>query len=152
MTLRVGPATDTRVGWVRSYLSDGRLVQWRPPDGQPWAIDAELAEQPVPPALARRTGITERSTFWPRWTAMETACKLLGVPAHTWLTQYGLGRPPAALRIRTVNWNGIVVSIGTTIPFQFTVGESHAAVDDRGLAPGSTATCETAMRSGESVP
>jgi hypothetical protein len=117
MRLNVGPAGEVRTGWVRSYLGDGRLVQGQPPDERRWAIDAELASQPIPRALARHVGAgTGRDEFWRRWTAMETVCKLLDVPAHIWLKAYGLDAAPAGISVTTTRWRGIVVSAAAATP------------------------------------
>jgi len=83
-----------RDGWVRSYLADGTLVQWRPPiDARPdvmrWAVDAEIGTQAVPRALADRTGVRQPERFWPRWTAIEVTAKLLDVPIVMWLAEHG---------------------------------------------------------------
>ena len=75
---------------TRSHLADGSVLIWSGVDPLGHAIDAEITGQPVPPALARRTGITDPGQFWRRWTAMEVACKLFDVPAHLWLKQHGL--------------------------------------------------------------
>jgi hypothetical protein len=115
----VGPRSDVRPGCVRSYLSDGRLVQWRPPclrqDAIRWAIDAEIADQPVPAALAARTGISDPAGFWPAWTAAEVAAKLLDVPMVMWLAAHGLSAQAAADRGVTghaFTWSGLAVAIG----------------------------------------
>jgi hypothetical protein len=100
---------------TRSYLADGRVVTWLPPAASHyrWAIDAELATQPVPPALGRRTGITAPEAFWPRWTVAEVTCKLLDVPIVEWLHRYGLDADvPAELSIVTFRHHELTVSIG----------------------------------------
>jgi len=83
---------------ARSYLADGRTVTWEPPPGVPGrpAVDAELAAQPVPPALAARfpAEAADPGTFWRCWTRAETLAKLAGVPILLWLTRHGL-RPCA---------------------------------------------------------
>jgi hypothetical protein len=80
---------------VRSYLADGRLVQWRPPHeanpaARAWAVDAELTAQEVPPALAARFGGASPEAFWVAWTRVEVVCKLLAVPVGRWLAEHGL--------------------------------------------------------------
>ena len=106
--LVVGPPGDRRAGWCRSYLADGRLVQWRPPHPGRWAIDAERADQPVPPALARRFGTADPARFWPLWTVAEVWSKLLDVPVVQ-----RLGAPgPADVTLWTVAWNGLIVTRG----------------------------------------
>lgn len=115
--LVVGSPTDLRPGWERSYLADKRLVQWRPPTcvGTRWAVDAEIADQPVPRVLAKRTGIHQPAAFWPAWTAAEIAAKILDVPMVMWLSEHGLSpRAAADLDVvwRTFAWSGLVVSLG----------------------------------------
>jgi hypothetical protein len=101
---------------VRSYLADGRVVRLRPAPGASgrWAVDAELATQAVPPALARRTGIADPARFWPLWTRAEVACKLLDVSILVWLRRYGLEPPPLpGIRIGTHLLDDVVISVGT---------------------------------------
>jgi len=108
-----------RDGWVRSYLAGGKLVQWRPPvDAHPdvmrWAVDAEIGTQPVPHALADRTGVRQPEQFWPRWTAIEVTAKLLDVPVVMWLAEHGLSAGTAGhgIVLRTVRRAGLVITVG----------------------------------------
>jgi hypothetical protein len=95
-------------------------VQWRPPasprtTGWTWAVDAEISTQPVPEALAARTGITAPDAFWPRWTAVEVACKLLDVPVVMWISEHGLNPGDAADRgmvWRTVAYLDLTITAG----------------------------------------
>jgi hypothetical protein len=104
------------VSEARTYLADGRVVRWHPPDDRPWAIDAELLAQPVPPALARRTGVTDPALFWPQWTMLETVCKLLDEPVLLRLRRLGLdGGRAGAVRTWTRCHGGIVVTIGVDV-------------------------------------
>ena len=120
----VGAPSDRRDGWVRSYLEDGRLVQWRPPrEAFPaiirWAVDAEIASQAVPSALAARTGISAPEIFWPRWTAVEVACKLLDVPMVMWIVDFGLDPLPAmgrGVRLRTTTHLSLTITVGGLTP------------------------------------
>jgi hypothetical protein len=99
---------------ARSHLADGRVVRWHPPDGRSWAIDAEIATQPVPVALARRSGIDDPERFWPRWTALETVCKLLDEPIYLRLRRLGLdGGVAPGIVTWTRRYRDIVVTIGT---------------------------------------
>jgi hypothetical protein len=112
---------------TRCYLADGRRVTWCPPPvadpaGSRWAVDAEIAAQPVPPALATRTGIRDPEEFWCRWTAVEVACKLLDIPVMVWLKRYGIGAPPAGLSIATFRYDDLIVSVGS-ISYTDTVPE-----------------------------
>jgi hypothetical protein len=76
---------------TRSHLADGRVVGWY---GEPGTvIDAELTDQPVPPALAARYGVED---FWGRWTRTECAAKRADVPISLWLAQHGLDAPVSA--------------------------------------------------------
>jgi hypothetical protein len=98
---------------TRSYLADGRVVRWHPPDDRPWAIDAELIAQSVPPALVRRTGVADPEAFWPAWTALETVCKLLDEPVLLRLRSLGLdGGRHDDIRLWTRRHRGIIVTIG----------------------------------------
>jgi hypothetical protein len=126
--LSVGPRSDVRPGCVRSYLSDGRDVQWRPPclsQDVRWAIDAEIADQPVPAALAARTGVSDPAGFWPAWTAAEVTAKLLDVPMVMWLAAYGLSVPAAADRgvtLHALTWSGLAIAIGRLSVVEQVVG------------------------------
>jgi hypothetical protein len=99
---------------TRTHLADGRIIVWTDVDPRSHAIDAEIADQPVPPALARRTGIRSPERFWPQWTAMEVACKLLDVPAHLWFKQHGLSVAHVAARldITTFRHHDLTISVG----------------------------------------
>ena len=100
---------------ARSHLADGRVVSWHPPlpAGVRLAVDAEIADQPVPPALARRFGIDRPEAFWPRWTAVEVACKLLDVPIMVWLSEIGLHVDPGLVRTATFRTADLLVTVGT---------------------------------------
>jgi len=120
--LRVDVPGRYRTAGTRSYLSDGRVVTWCPDPAvahRCWAVDAEIAAQAVPAALARRTGLRDPDLFWRRWTAAEVACKLLDRPMICWLSRHGLSPEPiraAGLALRTEVWNGLVVTIGSFAP------------------------------------
>jgi hypothetical protein len=105
------PRTAMIAGGVRSYVADGRCVVWAPPGGGParLAVDAEIAAQPVPPALARRSGITDPAVFWPLWTSTEVSCKIAGVSLARWLQRHGL-QADEGLDIRTFTVADLVVS------------------------------------------
>lgn len=83
--VRVGSRLPDAV--TRSHLADGRVVGWYGAAGT--VIDAELTEQPVPPALAARYGTDD---FWGRWTRTECAAKAADVPIALWLAEHGLDR------------------------------------------------------------
>jgi len=124
-------AADAVAEPARSYLADGRIVRWHPPDGRPWAIDAELLAQAVPATLARRTGVTDPARFWPQWTALETVCKLLDEPVLLRLRRLGLdggrvdgsrvdgsrvdGSRTNGIRMWTRCHHGIVVTLGVNL-------------------------------------
>ena len=100
---------------ARSHLADGRVVSWCPPLPARLriAVDAEVADQPVPRALARRFGINRPEAFWPRWTAVEVACKLLDVPIMVWLSEIGLRVDPDLVRTATFRTADLLVTVGT---------------------------------------
>lgn len=100
----------------RSYLGDGRAVLWaagrprRRAAGLRGAVDAEIADRPVPRSLAARYGCCTE-TFWPRWTAVEVSCKLRDIPVPVWLREHGL-LPDPALAVRTFRLDDLVISCG----------------------------------------
>ena len=104
----VGPARG-----LRSHLADGRVVCWSTPvpGGLRLAVDAEVSNQPVPPALAHRFGLADPRLFWPAWTAAEVSCKLRDVPILIWLRDRGL-TPDPAIRTRTLRIADITVTYG----------------------------------------
>jgi hypothetical protein len=89
---------------ARSHLADGRVVGWYGVPGV--VIDAELSDQPVPPALAARFGTED---FWGRWTRAEVAAKRADVPIVLWLAEHGLG--PTSGAGETLEIEGITVSV-----------------------------------------
>jgi hypothetical protein len=102
---------------VRSHLADGRFVSWSAaaPHGLQLAVDAEISNQTVPPALAHRFGIMDPHWFWPAWTAVEVSCKLRDVPILTWLSDRGLTPDPQIL-MRTFRLADLTVTCGVTSP------------------------------------
>lgn len=104
--LRVGTAEEMAGAVTRSHLADGRCVGWF---GDPdVVIDAELADQTVPPALAARYGTHD---FWRRWTAAECRAKRADVPIATWLRRHGLGGGGSRVDVRTCHLQDVVVSV-----------------------------------------
>ena len=92
---------------TRSYLADDRVVGWY---GEPGVvIDAEIADQPVPEALARSFGAED---FWPRWTRAECAAKLADVPIFLWARLHGLDPGPFVGTVHTLHLDDLVVSVG----------------------------------------
>ncbi|MCE1179845.1 MAG: hypothetical protein LWW86_12580 [Micrococcales bacterium] len=69
-------------GGTHSTLADGRRLCWAPrlAPGERVALDAEIAQQPVPSALARRWGSTDPAWVWPEWTVAEVVAKLTDTP------------------------------------------------------------------------
>lgn len=90
---------------TRSHLSDGRAVGWFGKAGV--VIDAELASQQVPPALAARYGSDD---FWGRWTRAECAAKLADVPITVWLRRHGLSTE-LTLQARTERLGDVIVTV-----------------------------------------
>lgn len=122
--LRTGPQGGARPPQgspVRTHLSDGTVLGWLPADSSDvrHAVDAEYADQPVPPTLAARYGPDD---FWTRWTRAEVCAKLTDTPILLWLTAHGLPADPAAgtgHRVHTLDLVGptgrvVRVSTGTT--------------------------------------
>ena len=99
---------------ARSYLADGRVVRWRPRVLSPLriAVDAELADQSVPPALERRFGVADPRKFWTQWTRVEVCCKLLDVPVLQWLAIRGLASDVPEIAMHTQTLDGLVVTCG----------------------------------------
>jgi hypothetical protein len=109
--LRVGTPAELAGAVTRSHLGDGRVVGWvgPVPRGMSLAIDAELADAEVPPALARRFGTVG---FWTRWTRAECLCKLVDLPMHMWWRRYGLEVPAGFDGTwRTAEADGLVVTV-----------------------------------------
>lgn len=104
---------------IHSRLADGRMLCWQPPTppGQHLAIDAELEQQPVPPALAKRYATSDPRLFWPLWTRAETRAKLHDIPIVVWLRAHDLwseeDHDPVAEVVTTVR-SGVVVSYGAS--------------------------------------
>ncbi|WP_410821231.1 hypothetical protein [Micromonospora sp. 050-3] len=110
--LRIGSPAAMADAVTRSHLDDGRCVGWYGPPAPGWrvAIDAERADAPVPPALARRFGAGD---FWARWTRAECFCKLADVPIATWWRSHGLGTPADGSTLwRTLRTADLVVTVG----------------------------------------
>ncbi|MEV4390159.1 hypothetical protein AB0J68_31365, partial [Micromonospora sp. NPDC049580] len=110
--LRIGTPAELADATTRSHLDDGRCVGWYGPLVPGWraAIDAERADAPVPPALARRFGAGD---FWARWTRAECCCKLADVPIATWWRRHGLGTPvDGTILWRTLRVADLVVTVG----------------------------------------
>ncbi|MFG1883698.1 hypothetical protein [Micromonospora sp. NPDC049102] len=110
--LRIGTPAELADASTRSHLDDGRCVGWYGPPVPGWrvAVDAERADAPVPPALARRFGAGD---FWARWTRAECCCKLADVPIATWWRRHGLGTPvDGTILWRTLRVADLVVTIG----------------------------------------
>ncbi|PZG23404.1 hypothetical protein C1I95_03355 [Micromonospora craterilacus] len=109
--LRVAPAEASVDAVTRSHLGDGRCVGWYAPPVPGWrvAIDAERADGPLPPALARRFGATD---FWARWTRAECLSKLADVPVAIWWQRHGLEVPPGTRWLwRTLTLADMVVTV-----------------------------------------
>ena len=51
--------------------------------------------------------------FWPCWTAVEVACKVLDVPIMVWLSQHGLRVDRGLVRTGTFRVDDLVVTVGT---------------------------------------
>lgn len=95
----------------RSYVADGRCVGWYGAPG--WVVDAELSDQQVPPALAKRHGVAD---FHRRWTRAECAAKLADVPIVLWLREHGLDMPSADFELHTFGLDDLVVTVGRWAP------------------------------------
>jgi hypothetical protein len=96
---------------THSYTADFRTVGWygSPLPGWRLAIDAEVSDAPVPPALAARFG---PASFWTRWTRAESMCKVFGVPIAVWLRRHGLGVPARFPGVwRTLTLADLTVSV-----------------------------------------
>ncbi|WP_220090520.1 hypothetical protein [Micromonospora noduli] len=110
--LRIGSPAAMADAVTRSHLDDGRCVGWYGPPAPGWrvAVDAERADAPVPPALARRFGTAD---FWARWTRAECWCKLADVSVAAWWRRHGLGTPADGSAIWRTLWVAdLVVTVG----------------------------------------
>ncbi|MEU1244579.1 hypothetical protein ABZ388_29865, partial [Micromonospora parva] len=110
--LRIGSPATMADAVTRSYVDDGRCVGWYGPPVPGWrvAIDAERADAPVPPALARRFGTGD---FWARWTRAECCCKLADVPITLWWRRHGLTIPSDGAALwRTLRPQNLVITVG----------------------------------------
>ncbi len=105
--LRIGSASQAADAVTRSHLADGRVVGWYGDPGV--VIDAEIAAQPVPPALAARYGTDD---FWGRWTRAECGAKRDDVPISIWLAEHGLDGPSGAV---TLELDGVTVSVAPLV-------------------------------------
>ena len=106
---------------THSRLADGRLLCWRLPAraGLVRAIDAELARQRVPPALARRAATDDPDVFWLLWTRAEVRAKLHGIPIVVWLGRVDWAADDeleASLAVVTVIADGVVLTYGVREP------------------------------------
>ena len=97
---------DTYPGTARSYLADGRGVAWQVPqqDGLAFAIDAEIADQPVSAMLGRRARSMDPAVVWPLWTGCEAAAKALELPVLSWLNWPGLKLPAEIAEKVSLQW------------------------------------------------
>ncbi|MFB9236713.1 hypothetical protein ACFFWC_14320 [Plantactinospora siamensis] len=96
---------------TRAHTADARTVGWYgpPPPGHRLAIDAEVADGAVPPALGRRFGTAD---FWARWTRAESLCKAYDLPIAVWLRRYGLDVPDRLPGLwRTLTLGDLTVSV-----------------------------------------
>lgn len=113
----------------------------------PGAVDAERADQAVPPALARRTGIPDPATFWPAWTRAEVVAKLTGEPILLLVRRAGLPLDvPAGIEMTTIERDGLVISLGSVS--QPRVGVVMLHMGDR---PVELATALDTLRAQEGV-
>lgn len=106
-----GPACQA----LHSYAANGVRVCWRPPLPGRYAVDAELAGQPVPDALAARwasEGHPDGAGFWEAWTATEVAAKLTGTSILTWLRRHPLGALPAGVEAVHRTARGLLMCFG----------------------------------------
>lgn len=104
--LQVGELLGDAV--TRSYLADDRIVGWYGAPGV--VIDAEIADQKVPDALAARFAPESAVGFWIAWTRAECGAKLSDVPIMLWLREHGLSE--GGHDVETVRLDDLVVSIG----------------------------------------
>ncbi len=116
---RVFDSSDGHVcaGGAHTRTDDGRLLCWQT-SGLPRlrrAIDAELCDQEVPPALARRAPGLTRAEFWACWTRAEVRAKVRDIPIITWITTVAWqidGDLDPAAEVITSRHGDLVVSYG----------------------------------------
>ncbi len=93
---------------THSRVADGRVVCWSPPRGndEAYAVDAEIASQPVPPHLeVRWRGLWDaHASFWAAWCASEVCAKLWEVPIVVLAARSPVGSSPVTRASQTVTY------------------------------------------------
>jgi len=107
--LTIEPAAGhSCVGGTHSRVADGRIVCWSPSPSGPeqYAVDAELAAQPVPPHLERRWRGRwgSHAAFWDAWCATEVCAKLLDIPVVVMASRGPVGASPVSRDGQTVTY------------------------------------------------
>lgn len=108
---------------ARCYLADRRGVAWTAlsPNGSRLAVDAELIDQRIPPAVLQRAHLSlddvDAREVWRRWTQAEVVAKLRDIPILMWLREYRLTMPldvdaDGPIALRTVDHDGLIVTFG----------------------------------------
>lgn len=106
---------------THSRIADGRVVCWSPPRGDDdvYAVDAEIAAQPMPPHLELRwRGLWDaHDSFWAAWCASEVCAKLWDIPIVVLAARSPVGSSPVTLAGHTVTYavrheGDLVVALG----------------------------------------
>ena len=96
------------VGGTHSRMADDRVVCWSPPQQatETYAVDAEIADQPVPAHLGHRWQGEARAhrSFWSAWCASEVCAKLLDIPIVVLAARGPVSVSPVLLDGRVVTY------------------------------------------------
>ncbi|MFW5469392.1 hypothetical protein ACOCJ4_05030 [Knoellia sp. CPCC 206435] len=111
---RTPPVVDRASGHrcergTHSRLATGLVVCWSPPpvEGVRFAVDAELAAQPVPEHLGRRwrgRWGSSLASFWGAWCASEVCAKLADVPIVVLAAAGPVGPSPVTIDQHTITY------------------------------------------------
>lgn len=105
----------------RSYLADGTRITWQveAPDGWRVAVDAEHADQVLPPHVRARSGLAEDESgerALAGWTQAEVMAKITDTPILLRLRTFGLGLADLGeyvpIALMTYAHEGIIATVG----------------------------------------
>lgn len=108
------PATGLCRG-LHSYLPTGDQLCWRHELPGRFALDAELATAPVPPALGSRWSGTSED-FWRAWVTAEVIAKLTDVPVLSLISARFPATAGHGIETEVARWGEVVVCFGHRLP------------------------------------